>query len=111
MNDLKGKLLLVMGLLSVGMWVTGQYLQDTYGQILEKDALPAIPLTGNMTSLEDIDISIDPLDEPLPVNGTLTIQTAGATDLDITEMPPAGMTIIIDNSTATVTNHPVTVGE
>jgi hypothetical protein len=72
----------------------------------------AIPIGGNATTFEDIDVSIDPTDdEPLPLNGTLTISTDGATDYDINSMVPSGLTIIIDNTTVTATNHPVTVGD
>jgi hypothetical protein len=78
-------------------------------QILEKDSIANLPIGGNAT-LGDIDVAIDPTDEPLPPNGTLSVSTDRATDYDITSMVPQGMTIVIDNTTATVTNHPVTIG-
>lgn len=77
--------------------------------ILAKDDITDIPIGGNATTLGEIDVAISPYDGFLPPNGTLTLSTAGANDLDINAMPPAGMTIIIDNQSATVTTNPVTV--
>ncbi len=54
-------------------------LIDTYAQ-LDKEAP-----TGNLT--EDVDISISP-GEALPTNGTVSVSTEGATDIDINEFPP-----------------------
>jgi hypothetical protein len=61
--------------------------------------------TGNLT--EDVDISISPGEE-LPANGTVSVSTEGATDMDINEFPPQGVTVIIQNDTVVVTNNPVT---
>jgi hypothetical protein len=61
--------------------------------------------TGNLT--EDVDISITPGEE-LPANGTVSVSTEGATDMDINEFPPQGVTVIIQNDTVVVTNNPVT---
>ena len=61
--------------------------------------------TGNLT--EDVDISISPGEE-LPANGTVSVSTEGATDMDINEFPPEGVTVIIQNYTVAVTNNPVT---
>jgi hypothetical protein len=61
--------------------------------------------TGNLT--EDVDISISPGEE-LPANGTVSFSTEGATDMDINEFPPQGVTVIIQNDTVVVTNNPVT---
>jgi hypothetical protein len=83
----------------------------SYAQILEKDPLDLIPLGGNVTTtLQDIDVAIDPTDGVLPLNGTLSIDTAGATDIDIQSMPAAGQTIVLTNTTATVTSNPVSIG-
>jgi hypothetical protein len=71
----------------------------TSAQPLEKD----YP-TGNLT--EDIDIAINPT-EPLPPNGTVTMSTEGATDMDSNEFPPPGVTAIIQNDKIIVTNNPV----
>lgn len=61
--------------------------------------------TGNLT--EDVDISISPGEE-LPANGTVSVSTEGATDMDINEFPPPGVTVIIQNDKVVVTNNPVT---
>ena len=71
----------------------------TYAQ-LDKEAP-----TGNLT--EDVDISISPGEE-LPANGSVTVSTEGATDMDINEFPPPGVTVIIQNDKVVVTNNPVT---
>jgi hypothetical protein len=80
-----------------------------YAQILEKDPLDQIPVDGNVTTLQDIDVAIDPTDGILPANGTLSIDTAGATDIDIQSMPLPGQSIILTNTTATVTSNPVSI--
>ena len=71
----------------------------TYAQ-LNKEAP-----TGNLT--EDVDISISPGEE-LPANGTVSVSTQGATDMDINEFPPPGVTVIIQYDTVVVTNNSVT---
>jgi len=74
---------------------------------------PPLPINGTEVTLTgdemDRDININP-DAFLPMNGTQTISTAGATDLDINVFPPEGVSVIIQNETITVTNHPVTIG-
>src|SRR5919106_4399097 len=62
--------------------------------------------TGNLT--EEVDISINP-EEPLPANGTVSVSIEGATDTDMNVFPPEGVTVIISNDTATVTNQPVDI--
>lgn len=83
----------------------------TSAQILEKDplVLQTLGLNGTVTDLGQRDVSIDIEDEPMPANGTISISTTGADDIDVQSMPPAGFTIIIDNQTARVTTHPVTI--
>jgi hypothetical protein len=60
--------------------------------------------SGNLT--EDVDISISPGEE-LPANGTVSVSNEGATDMDINEFPPPGVTVIIQNDKVVVTNNPV----
>lgn len=87
----------------------------THASSLALEPLPPPNLNLNGTELNltaddtDRDISIDPL-EPLPANGTVTISTQGATDLDINDFPPVGVAVIIQNDTIMVTNHTFTVG-
>jgi hypothetical protein len=78
-------------------------------QILEKDNIPDIPLSGNVTTLGEIDLSVDFSEGLLPPNGTQTLSTAGITDIDITSLPGPGFTLILDNQSATVTLHPVQI--
>jgi hypothetical protein len=80
---------------------------------LEAPPPPALFLNSTEVNLtaddKDRDISIDPSAD-LPANGTQTISTTtGATDVDINEFPPIGVTVLIQNGTVTVTNHTVDV--
>lgn len=84
-------------------------IHKVHADLLAKDDVPDLAIDGNETTLGQIDVAISPYDGYLPQNGTLTISTQGANDLDINAMPPAGMTIIIDNQSATITSHPVRV--
>jgi hypothetical protein len=63
--------------------------------------------TGNLTG--EVDISIDP-GEPLPDNGTVTINSEGATDTDMNGFPPEGVYVIISSDTVTVTNQTIDIG-
>lgn len=80
---------------------------------LEAPPPPNVPINGSYVNLtaddNDRDISIDPLDS-LPANGTQTIKTIGATDIDINDFPPVGISVLIQNDTITVTNQTVTLG-
>lgn len=89
-------LVLVLGL-GLGSLLIGSL--GTYAQ-LDKEAP-----TGNLT--EDVDISISPGEE-LPANGTVSVSTEGATDMDINEFPPPGVSVIIQNDKVVVTSNPVT---
>lgn len=85
---------------------------ETANGLLSKES-PDIVLNGppiNFTAdQQDIDIQIDPSDA-LPANGTVSIDTTGATDSDMNGFPPLGTSVIIQNDTVTVTNQPVTIG-
>ncbi|MGH9976575.1 MAG: hypothetical protein ACRD8Z_12180 [Nitrososphaeraceae archaeon] len=59
---------------------------------------------------EELDVKIDAT-EPLPLNGTIMVDIAGADDIDIDAIPPEGVSVIITNTTVTVTNSPVDMEE
>jgi hypothetical protein len=61
--------------------------------------------TGTLT---DGGISINP-EELLPANGTVSINTEGATDTDADAFPPEGVTVIISSDIVTVTNQAVDI--
>ena len=65
-------------------------------QVSAQQPLSKETLSGNVT---EADISIDPA-APLPANGTVTISTEGATDLDMNEFPPLGVTVVTTNDTS-----------
>lgn len=81
---------------------------------LEPPPPPALFTNGTAVNLtaddKDRDISIDPYDS-LPENGTQMIPTFQATDVDINEFPPMGVTVLIENDSIIVTNHTVWIGK
>lgn len=95
-------------LAGLGAIVALQYVANA--QILERDPLDMISVGGNATTLEEIDVAIDPSAGYLPQNGSLSIDTTGANDIDIQSMPSRGETIVLTNTTATVTSNPVSIG-
>ena len=72
---------------------------------------PSVPgeTPGQVSDDQDLDLSIDPVDPILFENGTVTMSTAGATDLDINSFPPVGVSVLIQNETVSVTKNPVTI--
>lgn len=82
---------------------------DLYAQILERDAdPPTVLLNGTTTDLGEISINIDPVDE-MPANGTVTMNFDGATDTNMNDIPPTGITVVITADGVTVTNHEVVI--
>lgn len=67
------------------------------------------PPVNFSADIQDRDLDIDP-EDALPANGTVSMSTVGATDMDINEFPPLGVSVIIQNDTVTVTNQSVTIG-
>jgi hypothetical protein len=78
--------------------------------LLEMDEIPDLPLKGNATTLGSVDAVFNAAEGFLPANGTLTVPITGATDIDFNSMVPAGMTVIVDNQSMTVTSNPVSIG-
>lgn len=79
----------------------------TKAQTLERDPIPAIPIVDNVTGeSEPIQMTITP-DESLPPNGTVILSMQGMNDIDFKRTPPQGITVIVTNESATITNHPV----
>ena len=72
---------------------------------IQVSAQPLV-ITGSLT--DGANISINP-EEPLPANGTVSVSTEGVTDTDMNIIPPEGVTVIISNDTATVTNQTVDI--
>jgi hypothetical protein len=72
---------------------------------IQVSAQPLV-ITGTLT--DGANISINP-EEPLPANGTVSVSTEGVTDTDMNIIPPEGVTVIISNNTATVTNQEVDI--
>jgi hypothetical protein len=72
---------------------------------IQVSAQPLV-ITGTLT--DGANISINP-EEPLPANGTVSVSTEGVTDTDMNIIPPEGVTVIISNDTATVTNQEVDI--
>jgi hypothetical protein len=72
---------------------------------IQVSAQPLV-ITGSLT--DGANISMNP-EEPLPANGTVSVSTEGVTDTDMNIIPPEGVTVIISNDTATVTNQEVDI--
>jgi hypothetical protein len=86
--------------------------QIAYAQVLDRNVEAPTPgLNGTAsTELPDVSIDISPL-EPLPINGTVTMNLEDVVDTNMNEIPPLGVTVIIANESVTVTNHEVTIEE
>jgi hypothetical protein len=74
---------------------------DVYAQVVDVDEPPT-------NATEELDVKIDAT-EPLPLNGTIMVDIAGADDIDIDAIPPEGIAVIVTNTTVTVTNSPVDI--
>lgn len=59
---------------------------------------------------EELDVKVDAT-EPLPANGTIIVDISEADDIDIDAIPPEGISIVVTNTTLTVTNNPVEIPE
>ena len=85
---------------------------SAYAQLLSKEN-PSLVIEGqtlNTTADDlDVDLTIHPNDNFSDPSGQETISTEGATDIDINDIPKEGITVIIQNQTVTVTEHPVTI--
>jgi hypothetical protein len=81
-------------------------------QVLNRDVeAPAPGLNGTAnTGSPNVSIDISP-SEPLPVNGTVTMSLEDVADTNMNEIPPQGVTVIINNEAVTVTNQEVTIEE
>jgi hypothetical protein len=98
----------LLGLASIPITII-THVTMVRAELLGKDDIPDLPLNGSAVTLGEIDVFVKPYDGFLPGNGTLSISTAGANDIDINDPPPEGMTIVIDNHTATITSNPVSI--
>jgi hypothetical protein len=70
--------------------------------------LSTIQVSAQPLVTDGANISMNP-EEPLPANGTVSVSTEGVTDTDMNIIPPEGVTVIISNDTATVTNQEVDI--
>jgi hypothetical protein len=70
-------------------------------QLVVKDETPT-------NATEELDVKIYPT-EPLPANGTIIVDITEADDLDIETIPPEGVTIVMTNTTITLTNEDIEI--
>ena len=107
MNLLPGKCMemTMIILTTIGMSLVAVIIgaSDTYASTLslEDPPLQVQNLTLTADGM-DRDISIEPYTD---FNSTQEISTAGATDIDINNIPPAGVSVIITNETIMVTKE------
>ena len=100
-NYMKKVSLEFVSVLSTGL---GLFLLST----IQVSAQPLVKNTPTGSLTDGANISINP-EEPLPANGTVSVSTEGVTDTDMNIIPPEGVTVIISNDTATVTNQEVDI--
>jgi hypothetical protein len=74
------------------------------------DAQPVVVDEPPTNATEELDVKIDAT-EPLPPNGTIMVDIAEADDIDVNAIPPEGISVIITNTTVTITNSPVNIEE
>jgi hypothetical protein len=79
------------------------YKSDVDAQVIVVDEPPT-------NATEELDVKIDAT-EPLPPNGTIMVDIAEADDIEINAIPPEGVSVIMTNTTVTVTNSPVEIEE
>ena len=68
-------------------------------QLVVMDETPTDPT-------EELDVKIYPT-EPLPANGTVIVDITEADDIDIETIPPEGVTVVMTNTTITVTDEDI----
>lgn len=81
----------------------GEDISIVSAQLVDVDEPPT-------NATEELDVKIDAT-EPLPVNGTIIVDITDADDIDIDAIPPQGVSIVVTNTTLTVTNNPVEFSE
>lgn len=101
-NEIRITAIVILAAATVSVLAVGGCLA-IYGASLDKDPPPF-----NASSTEDIDIAINP-EEGLPINGSLSISTAGITDYDINSLVPEGMSVLIQNDSVTITSNEITI--
>jgi hypothetical protein len=93
-----------------GIVLTGFQVVDA--QVLDRDVEAPAPGVNGTASAGSPNVSIDiSPSEPLPVNGTVTMSLEDVVDTNMNEIPPQGVTVVINNEAVTVTNQEVTIEE
>jgi hypothetical protein len=101
---------LATAIIMASITLTG--FQVVYAQVLDRDVEAPAPGLNGTASTESPNVSIDiSPSEPLPINGTVTMNLEDVVDTNMNEIPPQGVTVIISNESVTVTNHEVTIEE
>lgn len=93
--------ILAAGLLALFPTNDDDYVANA--QVVDVDEPPT-------NATEELDVKVDAT-EALPANGTLVVDISEADDIDIDAIPPHGVSIIVSNTTLTVTNNPVEITE
>jgi hypothetical protein len=81
----------------------GEDKSNVNAQVVDVDEPPT-------NATEELDVKIDAT-EPLPVNGTIIVDITDVDDVDINALPLEGVSIIVTNTTLTVTDHLVEILE
>lgn len=107
-NRIRGTAIILLLAASVSVIAVGVTCgPELEASTLERDVDPPIMMNGTSQPGE-ISIDIDPV-EPLPINGTVTMSMEGVSDTNMNDIPPVGVSVIIQNESVTVTNQPVDI--
>lgn len=99
-------IVILQAILAAGLLALLPTNDDIYvanAQVVDVDEPPT-------NATEELDVKVDAT-EPLPANGTLVVDISEADDIDIDTIPPLGVSIVVTNTTLTVTNNPVEITE
>lgn len=100
----------MISLYAVATLLTTMVCLSVFNNTFNVDAQVVVVDEPPTNATEELDVKIDAT-EPLPLNGTIMVDIPEADDIDIDAIPPEGVSVIITNTTVTVTNSPVDVGE
>ena len=100
----------MISLYAIATLLTTMVYISVFNGTVNLDAQVVVVDEPPTNATEELDVKIDAT-EPLPLNGTIMVDISEADDIDIDAIPPEGISVIITNTTVTVTNNPVDIEE
>lgn len=98
----------MISLYSIATLLTIMVYISVFNGTVNLDAQVVVVDEPPTNATEELDVKIDAT-EPLPLNGTIMVDISEADDIDIDAIPHEGVSVIITNTTVTVTNSPVDI--